>query len=111
MAFSASNPPFLMLDGPGGSTAFPRVFFYGSTHVVADVTGTGFFAACGDGSRSGPQVGMRVGDLLLNRSSSDAAVPGRTTIHSVIGSTFNGAGSTALSTNYSGAYDVTVSST
>ena len=116
MAFSSTNSPQLMLDGLGmfastqGGSVLPRVWFYGSTHLVADITATGFFAACGYGSRSGAQVGMRVGDLLINRSSTDASAVGRTTMHSVVGSTAN-VTSTTASTGWSAAYDITVSST
>ena len=114
MAFSANNPPILMLDlFPGGSTQpGGRQWFYGSTHLVSDIVATGFFAACGQGSRnmSNANVGMRVGDLLINRSSTDSSAPGRTTFHSVINSTANVA-STSLSSGWAAGYDVTISST
>lgn len=110
MAYSSTNPPALIIDG--FSSLMPRVFMYGSTHLVSDITATGFFAGCGNGSRtvSNSNVGMRVGDLLINRSSTDASVPGRTTFHSVIGATADQA-STSASTGWGAAYNVTVSST
>ena len=52
MAFSSTNSPQLMLDGLGtfpstqGSSVLPRVWLYGSTHLVADITAIGFFAGC-----------------------------------------------------------------
>ena len=114
MSFSASNPPILVIDLiPGGSTmAGGRTWVYGSTHLVSDITATGFFAGCGEGSRnvSNANVGLRVGDLLINRSSTDSAAPGRTTMHSVIGSTANQA-STSASSGWNTAYNITVSST
>jgi hypothetical protein len=133
LAFSSTNPPVLLVQGgmqgealvPSSSLAFnanraPQIWHYGSTHVVADIVATGFFAACGYGSRSATtptsappnraNVGMRIGDLVLARCSSDAAVPGRMTIHSVIASTANQASTVASSGWFTG-YDVTISGT
>jgi hypothetical protein len=111
MAYGSSNPAIMMLDGfgqPGAAGGAPRIFAYSSTHNSTDILATGFFAACGDGSRLG-SIGMRPGDLLLNRASTGASIPGRVTTHSVISSTANVA-STVASSGWNAAYDCTVAS-
>jgi len=106
-----------MFDGPGGSTAFPRTFIYGCTGTVAisDVVAQGYFAACGSGSRSPSSVqtanvGMRVGDIVIVRQSTDASTAGFTVIRSVIASTADQA-STVAATGWNAAYNVTISGT
>ena len=111
MAYSSSNPAIMMLDAFGQPTAAggaPRVFSYSSTHSSTDILATGFFTGCGYGGRPA-NLGMRVGDVVMNISSTSASNPGRTTIHSVIASTANVA-STVASSGYNAGFDCTVAS-
>lgn len=88
------------------------IFAYCSSHAAGDIAGAGFFAGCGAQpySSSGPvpfesiarstnNVGIRVGDVLLNIESSAGATPGTVTWHGVSGSTLASGG---------GAYNATV---
>jgi hypothetical protein len=111
MAYSSTNPPICISD-VGFGTAAPRTFFYGSTHLVADIVATGFFAGCFQGSRSNDasNIGLRTGDLVINRSSTSSAAPGRVTMHSVIGATANQASTTA-STGWLAVFNASVSTT
>ena len=89
------------------------VYAYESSDAATDIVATGYFAKCGYGSNNKSSdasyaVGMRYGDLLLNRESSAGASPGRVSWHSVIGTTANQA-STSASTGWNTAYDVSVS--
>ncbi len=106
MAYSSSNPIALYVDGL--LPLQPRTFVYSSSHNSTDVLATGFFTGVGDGSRGLTDLGMRVGDLLINRASTAAAIPGRVSFHSCISSTANQA-STSASTGWVAAYDCTVS--
>lgn len=111
MAYSALNPALLMLDAFGAPTAAagaPRIFSYSSTHNSTDILATGFFTGCGDGGRPA-NIGMRLGDIVINRASTSAAIPGRVTMHSVVASTANFA-STSASSGWAAAYDCTVAS-
>src|SRR3954469_14191300 len=106
MAYSSSNPAIMMLDAfgqPSGAGGAPRVFAYSSTHNSTDILATGFFGACGDGGRPA-NIGMRLGDIVINRASTSASIPGRVTTHSVIASTANFA-STLASSGWNAAYD------
>jgi hypothetical protein len=111
MAYSTSNPAIMMLDAfgqPSGAGGAPRIFAYSSTHNSTDILATGFFTGCGDGSRLG-SIGMRPGDIVINRASTSASIPGRVTAHSVIASTANVA-STSASSGWAAAYDCSVAS-
>lgn len=95
------------------------MFTYCSSHSADDITGAGFFSACGGTPRStggGQQhpntvarhtnnVGMRPGDIVMNVESSAGVTPGRVSLHGVKGSTFNGSTNTWAATN---GYDCTV---
>lgn len=94
------------------------MYRYCSSHAAADIVGTGFFKGCGGQplsstgtphpnvvARSQNNVGMRVGDVLLNIESSGGATPGKATWHGVSASTFGGSTATYASTV---GYDVTV---
>lgn len=111
MSYSTSNPAIMMLDAfgqPSTAGGAPRWFNYSSTHNSTDILATGFFAGCGDGSRPAT-IGMRPGDIVINRASTNAAIPGRVTMHSVVASTANVA-STSASSGWNAAYDCTVAS-
>ena len=106
MAFSSTNPPVLLVGG-ALSGGWPRMFAYRSSHSSTAISGvTAFFVACGVRSRnhSPANVGMNVGDILLNQETTDGATPGKVTLHSVTASTASG--STLSSTLH---YNVTVS--
>jgi hypothetical protein len=111
-----------LYDGLGGAAADGgNIFSYCSSHSAADIGGVaGFFTGCGANPSSNPgqgslarstnNVGMRKGDVLINIESSAGVQPGRTTLHSVIGSTFNQASTSASSAFAAGAgFNVTVS--
>jgi hypothetical protein len=98
-----------------------NIFSYCSSHASADIGGVaGFFTGCGAQPSSSPgqgvlahstnNVGMRVGDLLVNIESSAGASPGRVTWHAAKGSTFN-QGSTSLSSAFAAGagFNITVS--
>lgn len=98
------------------------LWVYQSTHASTAVTVTGFFAGCGRQpssaisapvlARSPNNVAMALGDIVVCAESTGGATPGRATIHTVIGSTFNQAstsGSSACVT--SAGFDVSISST
>ena len=98
MSYSSTNPVAMISDGFGGSV--PRMFVYASTHGATDISyyagttsyssaGVGFFKGCGEGGRSNNDVGMRMGDILINVSRGSTDFPGVTTLHSVIGSTLD----------------------
>lgn len=92
MAYSSTNPLALLIDGFGSPVAagsVPRVFCYSSTHNSTDILATGFFAACGDAGRSANNVGLRLGDIVINRASTTATIPGRVSMHSVTATTAN----------------------
>ena len=111
MAYSSSSPAIMLLDGfgqPSGAAGAPRVFSYSSTANSTDILATGFFAGCGQGGRPA-NIGMRIGDVVLNIASTSASNPGRVTTHSVIASTANVA-STIASSGWNAAYDCTVAS-
>lgn len=111
MAYSSSNPAIMMLDAfgqPSGAAGAPRIFAYSSTHNSTDILATGFFTGCGYGGRPA-NVGMRVGDIIINRASTDASIAGRVTLHSVVASTANFA-STLASSAYNTAFDCSVAS-
>jgi hypothetical protein len=101
------------------------VFSYCSTHTSTEVIATGFFAGCGAQilptattsqttgtphpniwTRSGNNVGVRVGDLVCNIESSGGVTPGRVTWHAAKASTFSGSTSSFSAT---AGYDITVS--
>lgn len=93
------------------------IYGYCSSHAATDITGTGFFSACGANilrggnlAKSANNVGMRPGDLLVNIESSGGVTPGRVTWHAVSASTFNQA-STSASTAFvaTAGFDITVS--
>jgi len=100
----SSSTPVALLE-PYIVGAAPTVFYAGSTAVSAAIIATGFWSACGYGSRSG--VGMRVGDLLLHTQLTTAGVPVKATLHAVVASTANQA-STIASSGFNAAYDITV---
>jgi hypothetical protein len=102
-----SSNPSMIVDG--FASGMPRVFVAYTTSVSSAIIATGFWAGVGEGSRGGYQAGMRIGDVLLHRASTDSATPGRVTTHSVIASTADQA-STSGSTGYSAAYNVTIAS-
>lgn len=111
MAFSESNPPRMI--APMGLTGLSPVapgalWFYRSSDANAAVTATGYFTRCGYGSRSGPQVGMRVGDVVICAESSAGASPGKISMHAVTASTADQA-STSASTGYTAGYNVSLS--
>ena len=111
MAYSSSNPAIMMLDAfgqPSAAGGAPRIFAYSSTHNSTDILATGFFTGCGYGGRPA-NIGMRVGDIVINTASTSASNPGRVTTHSVIASSANVA-STVASSGYNAAYDCTVAS-
>lgn len=113
MAYSSTNPLALLIDNALGvassAAALPRVFVYKSTNASSDILGTGFFAACGYGSRSG--VDVRVNDIILNLSATNStgAIAGRVSWHQAIASTANGSTSAASAWSSSFGFDVTVS--
>lgn len=102
-----------MLDAfgqPSAAGGAPRIFAYSSTHASTDVTATGFFTGCGAGGRSANNIGLRLGDIIISRASTDASIPGRTSFHSVIGSTANMTSTSGSSWwSSSAGFDVTVS--
>lgn len=106
MAFSAGNPPRAVL--PLGFASGGSAWLYKSSDANAAVTATGYFAGCGAGSRSGPQIGMHLYDLVIVQESSLGASPGKISFHSVIGATADQA-STAASTGYKAGYNVSLS--
>jgi len=121
MAFSALNPPRLLLDtglyslsplDTSSSRAAPNLWGYiGSTDSSSDISATtGYFAACGYGSRnnSAANVGMRVGDMVLCVPSTNASVA-RGAWLTCIASTADQASTTA-STGAKAAFNVTASS-
>lgn len=59
MAYSASNPPQLLVPSIG---ATPAIWAYRSTHTSTEVLASGFFA-------NGAALGMKPGDLLTTVSS------------------------------------------
>lgn len=96
-----------------------NIFAYCSSHGAGDITGAGFFAGVGAQplsstgaphpnvqARSANNVGVRVGDLIVNIESSAGASPARVTWHAAAASTFNGSTSVYAS---SAGYDVSVS--
>lgn len=105
MASRLSTAPECIVQGFGhqsstGGTyggAMPRLFVFGSTNVSTGITGTGFLAGHGEGGKTNRNVGLRVGDIVLHVSSTDAGVPGKVTLHSIIGSTANVASTAASS--------------
>ena len=109
---SSSNPMSLNVGGMG--PAFPRMFIAATTLTSSAVADTGRWAGCGKGGNPSSSagyaalVGMRVGDVLLHISSSGAANPARTSLHSVLSATANQTSTTA-STGFNAVYDVTVS--
>jgi hypothetical protein len=107
MAYSSTNPPLMIDDGLGPNC--PRTFSYQSTHTSTEILATGFFVGVGAGSRGLYGVGMRVGDLLVNRASTDSSIGGRVTWHSVISATADQA-STLASSGWVAAYNATVAS-
>lgn len=56
MAYSTSNPPFLMAQGIGGSR---KLWFYASTDTATAVRVSGYFT-------NGYDLGMRVNDILIS---------------------------------------------
>jgi hypothetical protein len=107
-----STSPVLTVAAFGGSTdnPSPRIFVFGSTNVSTGITGTGFLAGHGEGGRTSRNIGLRRGDIVLHVSSTDAGVPGKVTLHSVIGSTANVASTSASSAFTSSfGYDCTLS--
>lgn len=107
MTYSSTNPPAILSDSGIGNG--PRLFQYASTHNSTEILATGFFTGAGAGSRGGYDIGMRVGDLLINVASTGAAIPGRVTMHSVVSATADQASTTA-STGFKTSYNVTVAS-
>jgi hypothetical protein len=118
MAYSSTNPVFQLNPGNlvNGKNA---MWLYQSTHDSTGIIGTGFFSGCGYGGRAPTQSsssyaanqipGLQIGDIVLNISSTDALVPGRVTLHSVLSSTADQA-STSASSGWGTRYDVTVAS-
>jgi len=111
-----------LYDNLGGAAADGgNIYSFCSSHSAADIGGVaGFFAGCGaqPSSNAGQgvlahstnNVGMRKGDLLINIESSAGVQPGRTTLHSVTGSTFNQGSTSASSAFAAGAgFNITVS--
>lgn len=118
MASRLSTAPECIVQGFGhqsstGGTyggAMPRLFSFGSTATSTGITGTGFLAGHGEGGRTNRNVGLRVGDIVLHVASTDSATPGRVTFHSVIGSTWNQASTSASSAwNVNAGYDCSLS--
>lgn len=107
MAYSSTTPLTMLVDGFASN--MPRVFSYQSTHASTDITATGFFTGVGENSRGSSPVGLRIGDIVMNRASTDAVIPGRVTMHSVISATANVL-STSASSGWNAAYNVTVAS-
>jgi len=91
MAFNESGPlPRKIWDTGirgGGSSAAGNGWLYRSSDANAAVTATGYLAGCGVGSKSGPQIGMAIGDVVLCVESSAGASPGKLTMHTVTAST------------------------
>lgn len=58
MAYSTSNPPFLIASGIGG-TQNRRVWLYVSTDTATAVRVSGYFT-------NGYELGMRAGDILFS---------------------------------------------
>lgn len=105
MAYSSTNPPIRAID----SGIVGNIYRYRSTHTSTEILATGFFTGCGAGSRNSYGIGMTPGDVLINIASTDAAIPGRVTMHSVLSATADQA-STSASTGWNAAYNVTVAS-
>jgi hypothetical protein len=103
----SSSIPTMIIDGFG--SGMPRVFSARSTALTSDVSSTGFWLGCGDGSKGANSVGMRQNDMLIHSQTTDTATPGRVSMHLVVASTANVA-STSLSSGFSASYNVTVSS-
>lgn len=106
MAYSSTSPIILVSDSVGPLA--PRTFSYSSTHSSTEVTATGFFVGVGSGSRGLNGVGLRVGDFVVCRSSTDSSAPGGVSWHSCIATTADNA-STSASTGWNSAYNATVS--
>jgi hypothetical protein len=112
MTYSSTNPIQRSIDI--GLTAMSSVggaglYTYSSTHNSTDILATGFFTGVGAGSRGSLQdLGVRVGDILINRSSTTATPNGRVTIHQFIASSADQASTTA-STGWVASYNMTVS--
>lgn len=115
MAYNVSTgvPGILTLVQDGFSSNLPRIYSYQSSHASTDIVATGFFSACGDGGRSANNVGLRPGDVVINRASTNptGGIAGRVTMHSVIATTVN-VTSTLLSSAFlsSFGFDATVAS-
>lgn len=113
MAFSSTGLSMRVNRGLNGGG--PAIWTYTTSDPSTAVKATGYFAKMGAGSRGpvptstvvGPQ-GMKVGDILISQESTNGGTPGRTTLHTVTGSTADQS-STSASTGYAAAYDVTVS--
>ena len=74
MAYSATNPPRKIADV--GFLGGQCMWIYESTDVHGDVDASGYFAGVND---LGNNIGMKVGDLVIVRTTSTGA----TSLHSV----------------------------
>jgi len=111
MAYDASKLRMVQPLGIHGDG--PNLFLYRSSEAATDIVGAGYFTGAGAGGRylssnADRNKGMKYGDVVMNVESSLGASPGRVSMHSVIGSTADQA-STAASTGWVTAYNVTVS--
>lgn len=102
---ASSSDPVLIVQGFG--LGAPHVFAAQTTNVSSAITSTGFWSGCAEKGR-GNNFGMRLGDILFHRCSTDSATPGRVTVHSVIATSANVA-STVASSGFNAQYDATVS--
>lgn len=75
MAYSATNPPQLLVPSIG---ATPALWTYRSTHTSTEILAAGFFA-------NGAGLGMKVNDILLSVSST-GFIPAMVAVSSVAAS-------------------------
>lgn len=115
---SAGGGLYAIPSSGAGITGGGSIFGYCSSNAATDITGAGFFTACGAQpysstgtahpnilARHANAVGVRPGDCLLNIESSAGVTPGRATWHGVSASSFGGSTSVASST---AGWDITV---
>ncbi len=100
MAYSTANPPRMISEAgivPGGRAATTAlssgdfgggsIWLYRSTHASGEIVSTGFFVRGGD-------IGLRLGDLLINFPQSGAE-SSKITLHAFYRSSFGTTGTTA----------------
>lgn len=114
MSYSTGNPPRMISEAgvaAGGifsatalssdDTGGGSIWLYRSTHSSSEVIATGFFTRASD-------LGMRLGDILVNFPQSSAS-SSKMTWHGVVQSSFGTTASTTSST-WGGYMNVTVAS-